>query len=222
MFLSRIRIAPSGPQDASLLRELTHPYRLHQWLWSHFPSDCDERPFLYRLDRHAHGLEIYVLSTLDPAMEGKVPGAQTKVFEPVFRRNQVLAFSLRVSPVVSRNDHGPGRGKRHDVVMHAKRQAREEGATPSEAQVVQEAGCNWLLQRAERLGIRVPSDACVAEAYTQHRFRRAPGQKEIQFSTIDLEGRCVVESPERLMKAISTGIGPQKGFGNGLLLVRPG
>ena len=46
-------------------------------------------------------------------------------------------------------------------------------------------------------------------------------RRPVRLAVMDISGTLVVRDPEALRQAISQGIGPAKGFGCGLLLVRP-
>lgn len=103
---------------------------------------------------------------------------------------------------------------RHDVVMDAKRRSDDDICS---ADVEYIAGRTWLETRGVTHGFTL--EAVSIGAYVRHRlFKRA--HQPITFSTLDYEGILRVTDPERLRAALFAGIGPAKGFGCGLLLVR--
>ena len=56
--------------------------------------------------------------------------------------------------------------------------------------------------------------------YRRHRHYKARGKRLIEYSTLDFAGILEVTDPERFQNTLFNGIGPAKGFGCGLLLVR--
>lgn len=230
MYLSRVRVATAG-LDAHALGQLMagNAYGNHQLLWRLFPEVTD-RPFLFRQElEHDAGLHggargmpmFYVLSQLEPI---PVPGlleCESKPFAPKLETGQRLAFRLRANPVVARAEEGRRRSRRHDVLMDAKKAAREEGIT--DRLMVQErmedAARAWLgdSERAARHGYRLPVDPQTS-GYRQHTYRRKGG--EIRFSSIDFEGRLEVTDPERFLQTLEEGIGRSRAFGCGMWMIR--
>lgn len=124
-----------------------------------------------------------------------------------------------------------------DVVLLAKKViAKQHGvskwaAVPPEHRVplydlVHQAVSGWFCGSeheqgiAARHGFRVVADTLCVDAYRQHRLPRK-GSAPIQFSTVDLSGVLEVVDVERTSEALLNGIGRARGFGCGLLLVRP-
>lgn len=89
----------------------------------------------------------------------------------------------------------------------------------------------WLLDRADRLGVRFPVvQGTEGEAEPEHavavvrrdrpEFRRRRSDGGTDRVTIDrvvFEGRLVVENADALRRAMTSGIGPGKAYGCGLL-----
>jgi len=218
MYLSRLTLGPAAFSDGGLLRAFESPYLLHQALWEVFSDSPDRRrDFLYRLDLDDGRPRVYSLSPRRPADAGRAWQIETKPFAPRLEAGDLLDFTLRANPVVTRN------GKRHDVVMDAKKALGEAGAPreawPSQADLVQEHGGAWLTRRAETLGFALDSPTLRVDRYQVHRFAKPSGVR-VQIATCDFEGVLEVAEPERLVAAIAGGIGPGKGFGCGLLLVK--
>jgi CRISPR system Cascade subunit CasE len=82
----------------------------------------------------------------------------------------------------------------------------------------------WFLEKGERLGFTVVQDdrkgrlKFQAEGYQWHSLHRKG--KTAGFSSVDFEGEIEVIDAELLSKGLFDGIGPAKGFGCGLMLVR--
>ena len=106
--------------------------------------------------------------------------------------------------------------------MEAKRFAKEQNLTPSEWQEAQrQAVLEWWIRQSEPFGFRVVDEekSFAINGYRQHVLPRK-GQT-IQFSSVDITGIIEVREPEQLQKALFQGLGKAKGFGCGLLLLRP-
>lgn len=225
-YLSRVSIDPAGTDANRLAREVCgNGYREHQQLWRLFEADPDaERDFLFRREQHSGGFpRFYLLSGRQPQQADGVWQVETKVFHPLIRNGQRLAFSLRVNPVVTRRDE-TGRQQRHDVVMDLKHQTGYAELPNAErlpmAKLVEEAGKAWLHKRAEKCGFSfVPEDICV-EGYAQHRATKKGRGIPIRYSTLDYRGLLTVEDIGQFQLALLNGIGPAKAFGCGLMLVR--
>ena len=204
---------------ASLARiSVVRDYLVHQALWQMFSDSPDRRrDFLYRLDSDARRPRIYTLSVREPAPNGDPWQVETKAFRPALRRGDVLSFALRANPVVTRG------GKRHDVVMDAKRALQDDAVPrerwPAQAQLVHQHGGAWLERRAEDLGFALDSATLRVDRYQVNRFQK-PSGRVVQIATCDFQGVLRVIDPDRLIIAIGKGIGPAKGLGCGLMLIK--
>ena len=219
MYLSRIR--PSGQADQ--LRRLARiagggQYRLHQAFWSLFVKDPDaKRDFLYRQEGRTDKLSFLVLSRRRPGHDDGLWEVQTKQFAPKLQAGQRLQFSIRINPVIKRRDED-GRQQRHDLVMDLKKNANYQDQT--QAELVQQAARQWLEARSTRNGFAIAEGSLIGEAYRQWRFAGKGGRK-ISFSSIDCAGLLKIADADLFNEALTRGIGPEKAFGCGLLLIRP-
>jgi CRISPR system Cascade subunit CasE len=237
MYLSRITVATEGLDRTRLMGLLSgNAYGNHQLLWRLF-TEHGERPFLFRQELegercvsderrtgegHARGMPLfYVLSCVEPQ---PVPGlleAESKAFDPKLATGQELAFRLRANPCVARREEGRRRSRRHDVLMDAKRQARQQG-TEDQATIrsaMDRAAIDWLAdeQRSQEAGYELLSEPRV-DAYQQHSYRRKG--HNIRFSSVDYEGILRVRDPERFRACLQQGIGRSRAFGCGLWLIK--
>lgn len=220
-FFSHVELRPER-SDAHLLRRLLAGggYGLHQSLWRLFASEPDaQRDFLYhRID--GDRLAFYVVSAREPVSDDGCWRVRSKPYAPQLAVGDRLDFTLRANPVVARGREAGGKGRavRHDVVMDARRTLPEA----SEAERVEQAGSRWLSgrdgRRAAEHGYAVES--VYADRYMQHRLHKPGAGHAITFSTLDYAGTLRVTDPGLFGAALFKGIGPAKGFGCGLLLVR--
>jgi len=223
MYMSRLTLSHEQSALNALARvNAKGGYRLHQLVWDLFEDGGGKRPFLYRYDRWQGLPRLMVLSELEPEDKKGVWRIESKPFAPQLTAGELLAFSIRFNPVIKKRDE-QRRQHRHDLVMELKKRlAREEVPRlrwPSQAELASRAGAQWLSQRAEAAGFRLQEGALMAEEYRQHRLRK-PGKPPIQFSTLDCSGLLTVVDSQLFLQTLKAGLGPAKGFGCGLLLVR--
>jgi CRISPR system Cascade subunit CasE len=222
MFFSKVTFNPTVHARSELIK-LTQSgaYAAHQLLWKLFTHEPD-RSFLFREEIANDGVPaFYILSQKKPLVDTPSFSVASKPYQPQLKTGDRLAYKLRVNPTVSISVQG-GRSKRHDVLMHAKQQAREEGVTnPRDIEAaMHNAARAWLAdeQRLTRWGFKLDSLPDV-ERYTQHKFAGKHG-RPVQFSSVDLQGILTVEDPDKFLASVCTGIGKSKAFGCGLLLIR--
>jgi CRISPR system Cascade subunit CasE len=197
------------------------PYGQHQAMWQLFdlPSNAARTgtAFLFRHEWHGDLPVFYILSRHIPQDREGSWNIQSKPYRPQLEAGDRLHFKLRVNPVVTRN------GKRHDVVMDAKQRLRWRELRPEERPslnaLAYEAGTAWLAGRAEKLGFTSVPANLLADGYRTH-VVHSRGRTPICFSTLDLSGMLTVIDSEKFLGTLYSGIGPAKGFGCGLLLVK--
>lgn len=197
-------------------------YGIHQLVWRLFEASPEQRrDFLFR-DESAELPSLYLVSARPPDDRHGVWALDTKIYAPKLRVGESLSFRLRANPVRSTREDNGG-VKRHDVVMDLKTRLRAEGeheSLPPLPVVVQEAGFRWLSERAGRHGFRIDEGAVQVDGYRQHRLHKGRQQARIQLSTLDYSGILTVTEPELFQQALYKGIGPAKGFGCGMLMVK--
>ncbi|RAW90362.1 type I-E CRISPR-associated protein Cas6/Cse3/CasE [Photorhabdus laumondii] len=222
MYLSKIVLRQSS-QTANILAKLSANgvYTSHQLLWKLFSTD-EKRQFLFREEIGIMGLPVfYVLSKTSPQTESPLFEVETKAFYPQLKEGQRLAFKLRVNPTICITDPS-GKRQRHDVLMHAKFQAKRQGETEQGKikAMMENAARNWLLnhRRMQQWGIQFDNLLDI-EGYTQHRSVKKQGQK-IQFSSVDFQGLLTITNGELYLEQYAKGFGRAKAMGCGLMLIR--
>jgi CRISPR system Cascade subunit CasE len=196
-------------------------YGQHQAVWQLFdlpPTPVRADPvFLFRHEWHGDLPAFYILSHSTPQDRAGLWSIQSKPYAPHLEAGDQLHFKLRANPVVTRN------GKRHDVVMDVKQQRRWKDLRSEERPALNalayEAGSTWLASRSEKHGFALAPASLLVDGYRTHTVRRH-GCAPIRFSTLDFSGVLTVTAPEMFLSALYGGIGPAKGFGCGLLLVK--
>lgn len=218
MYLSRATLALGVLSQSQRWKVAQGGYGAHQLIWTLFRDHPDRRrDFLYRWDPES--LLFTTLSQRPPEDREGCFSLEVKPFEPKLRAGQALRFRLRVNPVVKRRDDN-NRQLRHDVVMDAKRVAQHNSEIISLPRLVQTEGTKWLEARAERCGFELLRETVATSEYHQHTLRKHRTARPVRYSSVDFDGVLRVCDVERFLHTLSEGIGPSKGFGCGLLLVK--
>jgi CRISPR system Cascade subunit CasE len=197
-------------------------YRLHKLVWKLFQDGGErKRDFLYRVSTEAGALILWTVSEREPRHEGRDWLVSSKSYAPNLRQGDRLHFLLRANATRAVQDRDGGHD-RHDVVMDHKARLRRQGVPkeqwPPMARICQQAGLEWLAARHERGGFRVSPDEVRVDEYRQREFSKS-GQA-VKISTLDFQGVLTVWDPDRFKEVLFRGMGPAKGFGCGLVLVR--
>lgn len=216
MYFSRVTLNRAAEPTRLAAVARADAYRAHQYLWELFPGDPEhKRDFLFRRNDHGAWPEFYLVSARLPEDWDGAWRIQHKAYQPQIAAGERLAFQLRANPVVTRS--GEGGRKRHDVIMDAKRRL-DAAQRPPLAALVQSEGFAWLDRRAADHGFALREAEVQVDGYQRHELLRRGGR--VRFSSVDFTGLLTVTDPERFRDALYRGIGPAKGFGCGLLLVR--
>lgn len=223
MFFSKVSLLPSMQAQQALVRlQKNGAYAAHQLLWRLF-TEHQERPFLFRDDTQSHGFpQFWVLSSVAPEDSSGLFQVQSKTYSPQLAEGDRLAYKLRANPTVSTKD-SDGKAKRHDVLMHAKKQALQSGKLSPEplAERMNQAAQSWICkpERLDHWGVSMDMAPDI-EGYCQHEISKRQGQHQIKYSSVDYQGVLTVQDPARFTEVLFNGVGKAKSFGCGLLLVR--
>ena len=162
-YFSRVLVPAGLWLHDPALKRVDPLYRDHQLLWKLFPDQPEHpRDFLFRAETGfnatgpASASVYYLVSARVPQAWHADVQLLTKPYAPRLQAGELVQFSLRANPTISRAGSDGVRGKRHDVLMHAKTQARAQGlsADAIPARVAQ-AAADWLQQRAAQWGLQL-------------------------------------------------------------------
>ena len=223
MFFSRIQINPSRRGARKLLGS---PQAMHAAVLSSFMDDGEERGrVLWRVDRDAHKVWLYVVSRTQPDFAHMIEqagwhttqaGWDVRPYGSLLDRlasGQRWAFRLTANPTRKTRLAGP---MRHDPTVDASSEGRRYGHVTVDQQL------DWFVTRAAKWGVDVASvdgpDVLVHERQTE-RFNRGGSTVTIAKATFD--GRLTITDPDLLREAMRNGIGPAKAYGCGLLTLAP-
>ena len=213
MYLSRITLHTSQLSPSQLLHLVDRgEYVMHQWLWDLFPGD-KERQFLYRREELQGAFRFFVLSQTQPA-KSDVFTIECRPFVPALSAGQVLSFNLRANPTICKA------GKRHDLLMEAKRQVRGQVDGRDIWLHQQQSAIDWLSRQGEQNGFTLSQ--ITVDAYRQQQIRREKSRQVIQFSSVDYTGLLVVNDPVLFLQRLTQGYGKSRAFGCGLMMIKPG
>lgn len=221
MFFSRARLREGANERKERLDLTDNAYLLHSLVWDLFADAPDrKRDFIYRLDEVQDLPAIFCVSERRPSDQNGIWQVESKPYAPVVETGQRFAFVLRVNPVRAKRDENH-RQHRHDVVMELKTRLREKtGVHPSGSGIAEQAGFEWLAQKGRSNGFGIRAREVRVDGYRMQRFRKTGEDREIRISTLDFTGLLTVTDPGPFVRALFSGIGPAKGFGCGMMMIR--
>lgn len=216
MFISKIMLSDHVSADDIFWKVFGSEYSLHQAVWNLFADNPDRRrDFLYRLDTVGKQPVIYAISERKPEHIGKLWNIETKQYDPQVSKNMRLGFTVRVNPTCKRD------GKRHDVVMNLKHKMRLDSGEYEDKKLseIVTASCEqWFNERSAKNGFKILHMR--ADGYRQMQFNKSQGGVPVRYSTVDITGALEVIDEQLFRPILWDGIGPEKSFGCGLMLVR--
>lgn len=190
-------------------------YALHQAVWDLFSDNPDRRrDFLYRLEYVGRMPFVYTVSNRTPKDPKGLWYIEAKEYSPKVEQGMKFGFSVRVNPTVKRE------GKRHDVVMDAKYKARlsDSNGEVSIQELIADSCGKWLEKREQENGFKILQFR--PDGYQQIRFNKSKHTTLVQYSTVDITGTLEVVNQKLFVDMLLNGLGPEKGFGCGLMLVK--
>lgn len=216
MYFSRITLRQDVGKSQDFWR-LGSEYTIHQAIWELFADGSDsKRDFLYRLDHIGKRPVVYAVSAREPMDQKTIWHIESKIYDPKVKAGARLGFAIRVNPTCKKED------KRHDVVMNAKHTMRAGNPTAikeiSTQEIIFDVCEKWIKERSSKNGFETLQFR--VDGYRQVVFYKAKGVKPIRYSTIDITGVLEVREEQIFKNMLFTGLGPEKGFGCGLMLIK--
>ena len=222
MFLTRFQINPARRGARKLLAS---PQAMHAAVLAAFAEPTSRRPggprVLWRVDQGAHHqITLYIASPSEPDLTHLVEQAgwpttqawQTRPYDRFLASlapGQRWAFRLTANPT------------------HSTRHPKKPDAAPTQrfGHVTVSQQRDWLLVRADRAGIRIPTGALgEPELVIHHRatleFKRDGDQVNLTVATFD--GLLEVTDVDLLRHTLVSGLGPAKAYGCGLMTLASG
>lgn len=216
MYLSKLTKA--GRQSGMFPNQ--SPYDFHKLTWSFFPG-TKNREWLYRVEPNF----IYLQSDVMPLSTSNTMWiVQTRPFNPVVKVGDMLRFDTRVNATVEKSNGRVNRKSRRcsvvkDAICKLKESELPRDSWPGREEILHNAMSDWFKarKRQERQGFHV--ETLQVGAYYQYHFKNKRRQTQ-QFDSIDCSGILRVTDAKRFLRALSCGLGREKGFGCGLILVK--
>lgn len=214
----RARLKDTAVGRSNIMRTLTTIYGGHQAVWNLLGHGPDKpRDFVYRLDMSPIPQIYAVLPRVPP--DSDVWAVAAKPYDVAIEAGDVLRFSLRANATTRRAAQG-AKGARQDVVIDAIHKARASRSPIDRRAITHEAGLAWLARKGNEHGFSLFEAEFRVDAHNVETFEKASGGSPLRISSMDFTGLLRVENAPAFKDALRTGIGPAKGFGMGLLLVR--
>lgn len=214
MYLTQFELNPARRGSKKLLGS---PQAMHAAVLAGFPSARNDSAgrVLWRVDRAGPHCWLYIVSGDEPDLAHLVEQAGWPSFDTARTRPYGrLLDSLE-----------PGMRWGFRLTANPTRSTRIGTATRSQrvGHVTVEQQLNWFLERAPSWGITLPKTdtgpAVVVRDRQTRVFSKAGQRVTLAMATFD--GELVVEEPRRLREVLTTGIGPAKAYGCGLMTLAP-
>lgn len=199
------------------IKENKTSYAHHQFLWTLFPNITSkkDRQFLFKHLPNNSAPTFIIVSKVPPT-DHPAWEVRTKPYSPIINSGDKFEFTLTANPVVTKKNPGKKQSQRCDIVMDWRYNNDRKSKPLSD--VVKDEGIKWLSKKGVKKGFSVIQGN--AGGYTQKRFFKANSKQSIRISTIDFSGILEVTSSEKFIDTLFNGIGPAKGFGAGLMLIK--
>lgn len=187
-------------------------YDVKRDIYSLFPGLESRRgTFTYRVTEGA----AYVNSTTLPVDANRLWNIESRPFVPNTSIGTVQPFMVRVNATIDRT------GRRVSVTEEAVRVLKETGTRPDQwpngDEISHEALSRWFKDREGRMGFKVTGIEVKGQATW---IMRLPRRKPYGIDVYDLMGTLVVTDPKAFEDTLLYGIGDEKGFGCGMIVVK--
>ncbi len=203
MYLSRIELRISSPAVRQTLRNCQD---MHRTLMKAFDCSREEAGMLYRVVRTDAAIFIYVQSTVCPQWDRIEKSGylctrmqDISALSDRLRLNTVLRFSLLACP--SKKVKGDSKNSRRVLLRGT------------------EERLDWLKREGEKHGF------ILLEAHEAAKEQKLSGTKssgEFYLSGVPFEGVLQITDAAAFQNAFRQGIGPEKAYGFGMLMISKG
>jgi CRISPR system Cascade subunit CasE len=242
MFFSRLNL---NLRCHPVLRDLSEPYRMHQTVYSLFPTGLEPNGcrLLYRCDFHRDigSCILYILSSQKPAWEkldenyllpsSQVTNPQCSFYAPVVKRGSLWRFMLRANPTYKSTSASLEgiRGKGRRLALRCDMCPAWEGTREMERcqspHRHRSGSCKqlyvwWLGRKGISGGFRLRKVELLWEGLVEG---KPAGERNQAFRMLSVryEGILEIVDTQLFSHTLRHGIGSGKGFGFGLLTIQP-
>jgi CRISPR system Cascade subunit CasE len=197
MYLSKVMI------HGSICR---NPYEIHRALWQLFPGDADaERDYLFRVERSGQQQAEVLMQSYREPVEQNAPGTSLTAcrnYPLNLKVGQRVRFLLLANPVKTINDQN-GR-------LNAKGEVKK-----CRVPLIHEE--EWRIWLERKLKGCAELETLLAEKRLPLNFRKPKEKRAGKIQPVSFQGVLSIQDPSAFRDLITTGIGPAKAFGCGLL-----
>ena len=202
MILTKVNLDLRSPSARQALIDCGD---MHRNIQSLFGTSREEASVLYRAQKNDAGCSVYILSEQAPvfdeksARSGMICAGSRDVtpLEALFTEGRIFRFDLLTMPSKKESDRTRKNSRRRILREPAERIA-------------------WLERKAEQGGFWVLSVS--DEEGETLRAKKPTGT--LYLHTTRFTGALQITAPERFLPAWKNGIGPEKAYGLGMLMVR--
>jgi len=189
---------------------LTGLYEWHKLSWSLFPEKNanDKRDFITRLDMSANECEFIVLSECKSVKPDwcALENWKIKEVEEKFFQQQQYLFKANVNPVIAlcKRDPKGNPKKRGSYYAILKKEELQE----------------WLMEKGEKNGFRIldePELEIAAPIFNKLYKKKNEGV----IVGVEFKGALQVIDQNKFIRIAKEGIGRARGFGFGMLVIKP-
>ncbi len=199
MYLSKVMIHGSISRN---------PYEIHRALWSLFPENAAaDRDYLFRVERFGQQQAEVLMQSMREPFAGNAPGVRLlacKDYPLSLNVGQQLRFLLIANPVKTINDENGRLNARGEVKKCRVPLIREEEWR------------NWLVRK---LFGCAELQTLIAEKRLPLNFRKVKEKRVGKIQPVSFQGVLQVKDPAVFNELITTGIGPAKALGCGMLSI---
>lgn len=202
MILTKVKLDLRSP---SARQALTDCGDMHRNIQALFGESREDAGVLYRAQKTERGCTVYILSSRKP------------VFDEAAARNGMIPAGTRDMTAVE-GLFAEGRRFRFDLLTMPSKKESDRTRKNSQRRILRdpEERLAWLARKAEAGGFRILS-ASDEEGETL-RAKKSGG--ELWIHTTRFTGVLEITDPDRFLSAWKGGIGPEKAYGLGMLMVR--
>ena len=201
MYLIKLNLDPGHPSVRQGLRDRND---LHRNLMKAFQSPREDVHVLYRLIEKKDRLEVILLTGKEPDTVkwqnngiSVISSVDLSELPALYRENAVLHFNLLASPSKKSKEEGRTNSRR---VFLSKAEDRQQ----------------WLQRQSEKYGFEVLS---VYEPTEPGMIRVGRNSGEFKLSAVEFDGVLRITDADLFWKSWEKGIGSEKAYGLGLLLL---
>lgn len=180
-----------------LSKAIINDYRIHQQVFDLFPNSSERSFLFYSGSISSYGIRILIQSETKPIIPNYGTLEMKKIDESFFYHGSYL-FQSKFCPVIQKS--------------HSK----EVIPLKREGDILK-----WLMSRQNGWGIDIYPESFLKTGDGKMSMKQRDNPRNITIDYVEVTGVLSVSNRELFLKMIKQGIGRSKGFGLGLVQLRP-